>query len=998
MIGSIVLARSAAAVDIQFQVLDLPDVTPGQNLYRYAYTLSGFPHPAGFGFSVEFDRESYASLQSPPPAPGPGWDAVALQPDPLLSSEGQYDARALVGSPNPSASFAIDFVWLGDGTPGSQPFTVYDAAFAPVESGQTVPEPGLAFGVLGGAALLRALSRRRRRLRLARSASWGLIAVIAGALPASAEIEIDHFEVVTSTRLSRTVFEYTLKADGSNWGDADANVTATLASTDPATVVVDGALDFGALAEGATGQSSDTFTIRQDRRTLVDPDKLVWTTQVTALPPTTFELIEQALADGVIDAETALVYKVFAEFGDARLPVAYRGRASGAFEASALEDAELDFETLSPATQAILAPFLAPEDVSGVPLASGGGPGAAANQSAAAPASAPPGGWSSAWVVEDEIMIFWDDDVPGEAILAGLISHEIETVIWPKLTDLFGRPPAVSGRFIEVFVQEGTMETSRATSHRCTTNPEVHLAPQHHALNYVWAHELMHALLYYRYPTLSGCNQSWEYRWMHEATAKWAEHYVYPTTMGNREHESAPNFLNEPALPLEHFGDNHQYGAYLWFFYLSKGKTSATDDDVKRVASTWRWTQFYDSLGAVDAAVVGDLEEEWPEFALYNWNRLPHVNKPYREYYTWDRMRHKARESTAAVAPGGFQPPKKLFLNGRIYGGHPLPHRIHHLGAKYWHFDFTDDEKIRRIRLRHPYSDGSQPKARVQVITKIQGEQWGPAQDWTAFERKTLCRDKQGQDGNPSQNVEEMVVIISDSEHQDRNHVLDDSGSGGPPRTILEMSALGCTNWVGQVDSSTEGTVDGIHMTEEGTVRNLRWVIDQDRFSAQIFRAAGGDVHWTHAASGVNGEGDACSGESEGDYTVSPSPFLAGLEFSAVFGTNPPLAPKYNAYALEFGQAGPADYDCVDADPPHDHYTMSPIYGAHDAWIDFGERFISANSFGLYDSHPLGQGLLGAASVQYPFSDYKTSLYIWSFTQDPNPATRFEGFAGEPQD
>lgn len=48
------------------------------------------------------------------------------------------------------------------------------------------------------------------------------------------------------------------------------------------------------------------------------------------LPPqdkTTDELIDKAIADGRIDAETGLRYKVFALFGDARLPAEFRGKA-----------------------------------------------------------------------------------------------------------------------------------------------------------------------------------------------------------------------------------------------------------------------------------------------------------------------------------------------------------------------------------------------------------------------------------------------------------------------------------------------------------------------------------------------------------------------------------------------------------------------------------------------------------------------------------------------
>lgn len=133
------LVADAKAVTIGFSATDLPDVSPGENLYRYDYTLDGFPFSAGFGFSVQFTPTLFALLQSPPPATGSEWDIISLQPDVGLPDDGLYDARTLVSSPSQLSGFSVEFVWLGSSDPGAQPFTVYNASFAPIESGQTVP-------------------------------------------------------------------------------------------------------------------------------------------------------------------------------------------------------------------------------------------------------------------------------------------------------------------------------------------------------------------------------------------------------------------------------------------------------------------------------------------------------------------------------------------------------------------------------------------------------------------------------------------------------------------------------------------------------------------------------------------------------------------------------------------------------------------------------------------------------------------------------------------
>jgi hypothetical protein len=140
------MAAPAGAVTIFFEVTDLPDALPGEDLYRYEYSLSDFPFPAGYGFSIFFDHVLYTSLESPPPPVGPDWDILSIQPDPGLPDDGLFDTLALVDAPT-LTGFMIEFVWLGAGVPGNQSFVIYDSAFAAIESGRTttrtvaVPEP-----------------------------------------------------------------------------------------------------------------------------------------------------------------------------------------------------------------------------------------------------------------------------------------------------------------------------------------------------------------------------------------------------------------------------------------------------------------------------------------------------------------------------------------------------------------------------------------------------------------------------------------------------------------------------------------------------------------------------------------------------------------------------------------------------------------------------------------------------------------------------------------
>jgi hypothetical protein len=148
-------AASANPVPIiQYQATDMPDVTVGQDLWQYQYSVSystADTFMLNQSFSIFFDYNRYSGLQDPPPEVGTGtdWFTFVLQPDPGLPAEGEYDALALVDDPSLANSFSLTFVWLGKAgsTPGVQPFLlnqfdddgIYLGSFG---SGRTIPSGG----------------------------------------------------------------------------------------------------------------------------------------------------------------------------------------------------------------------------------------------------------------------------------------------------------------------------------------------------------------------------------------------------------------------------------------------------------------------------------------------------------------------------------------------------------------------------------------------------------------------------------------------------------------------------------------------------------------------------------------------------------------------------------------------------------------------------------------------------------------------------------------
>ena len=139
----------AIAVTFRFEVVDLADTTPGQDLWEYRYTVSDLALTAGQGFTIFFDFHLYTLLQNPPPFVNADFDPLVVQPDLALTSNGFYDAQALRNAPSLADPFKVQFVWLGNAgtTPGAQPVTVYNADFSTQSQTQTVPEPS-AFALL----------------------------------------------------------------------------------------------------------------------------------------------------------------------------------------------------------------------------------------------------------------------------------------------------------------------------------------------------------------------------------------------------------------------------------------------------------------------------------------------------------------------------------------------------------------------------------------------------------------------------------------------------------------------------------------------------------------------------------------------------------------------------------------------------------------------------------------------------------------------------------
>ena len=162
-------STSAHAISVQYGLTSL-----GGNAYRYEYSIAN-DGSLGAGVPVElfdiyFDPTLYLESSLNIVSSGPAavnWNQIILSSGPSIPAA--FDALALNGGIANGAvatGFAVDFTWLGLGTPGAQLFDIYSpTTFSLLGSGTTqpVPIPGtLPLIGLGGAIAMLFMRRRPR--------------------------------------------------------------------------------------------------------------------------------------------------------------------------------------------------------------------------------------------------------------------------------------------------------------------------------------------------------------------------------------------------------------------------------------------------------------------------------------------------------------------------------------------------------------------------------------------------------------------------------------------------------------------------------------------------------------------------------------------------------------------------------------------------------------------------------------------------------------------
>ncbi|MCY1022517.1 Ig-like domain-containing protein [Pyxidicoccus sp. MSG2] len=504
------------------------------------------------------------------------------------------------------------------------------------------------------------------------------------------------------------------------------------------------------------------------------------------------EYLAEAAEAGLVTPHEVLTYRVYAAFKDSRLPLQYKGRASGAFETEALQDVIDQYETLPAETKAALDPFLVPPADGASWLAP---PGSGQGLSIGRPTcKSDTDGWVYVNSNQAKVNVWYQFTIPGQKEKAKLVSEAIEKEIWPRLFDVLGFPEPLSdadsgcsnyGPKLDVFLV-------RNVDFRGLTVPELgapyqssvfimlneSLTPDE--LKAGAAHELMHAS-HWAFRTKSFQTS---YGWLRDAVANWAIDAVYGKTL-QLEQDFANCYLRTPELPLQDRAKGHcdssksdverDYGAYLWLQYISNTYSPSM---VKSILAA---TQSVDTgVEAIDNVVPGGFQKHWPLFGKMLWNQAPVDTKP-ASFATWDTLNEPVKSVDTSGDLGGAAE-KKDELEPELKN---LSHRV-------YHFDFQDPATHSVLF----YNGFFEPKkagkhVKVQALWLDGNSAW-QEEDWSDYEFVGLCRDIRGQ------RVQHLVIILSNAE-------TEPGGSVTATRTpYLKRNNIGCWKIQGTVNALTK--------------------------------------------------------------------------------------------------------------------------------------------------------------------------------------------------
>ncbi len=451
--------------------------------------------------------------------------------------------------------------------------------------------------------------------------------------------------------------------------------------------------------------------------------------------PSSLQLINAALLAGQLSPQEALLYRVQAVVGDPSLPIAYQGNDTGLDGSLVMAEVANTIDTLPAATQTALGTYLLPPSVPTSWLA----------QQQAVAAQLNDETWETVTTANGKVKVWYHPAVASHGARAVAVANALNNKIWPALTTLLRAPLPDCGATcttgggdpsIDIYIVNTARPYMQPFTCCSGSSGFAIIRPD---TSFAQIVRLFAQIIEFGYPMASLD----EYKWLVAATSQYAMNYVYPASnedpdypARHEEHRQAGDYLYHQLWPLETVDDRHERGAYLLFSYI---------DDPSTIADLWSNATMPDSLANIDGQMAGGFHEQWPQFAVQNWNRPP------VDFYR--------RTDELTVQP---DPADEFVIESP--GVDEFVVNVEHLTAYYLRFTFPNRD-LKRIAIFNPVAGAGDPDVALWAIMKINGT-WRAQADWSQRSHQIFCRDE------PDQNLEELILVVSDSNWHDRAHAL----------------------------------------------------------------------------------------------------------------------------------------------------------------------------------------------------------------------------------
>ena len=448
--------------------------------------------------------------------------------------------------------------------------------------------------------------------------------------------------------------------------------------------------------------------------------------------PTSLDKIEDAFSAGKIDAEKFAILEITAAFSPEKLPTEYLG----AEDRDHSPDYIFGFihekwSTFSAGTKEVLLPYLLPPNdpksffygrppttsmlnkFFGITRAKAAGPTE----------------WVDIQPMENATVSYKKVNETRDFHPAGWASDTLQIAV-PKYQNLLG----VNMKKVHVFINDpeligksyGYAVMSETVNGLCSITIKGGMNEK--ITRSTTAHELFHCFQHFM-----GLNYgNPELKWLTEATATWSEDFIYKNFQ--TEHEYDTSFLNHTVWDLLDRRDEHHYGSYMWFYFLTQ------NFGPEQVALTLNKSKNGEPRQALSA--TQDFPENFKKFVFWNWNY-----SPFKEYKDADN-----EPNFSKVHPGGNSFKR---IPVKTLGNFTEKVELAKASSKYILYYFPAGN-IKKIEFDNKELLANEQGTRaLQAAYKV-GDNWY-YEDWSDLEKRTFCRDID------AENVEAVVIIPSNS-------------------------------------------------------------------------------------------------------------------------------------------------------------------------------------------------------------------------------------------